>query len=49
VKALGEKGEIDLACRIAAEAWAVLRERRPEEAEKLNGALHYLTHPRLNQ
>lgn len=48
VKALGEEGQTDHACRIAAEAWAVLRERRPEEAEKLNGALHYLTHPKLN-
>lgn len=43
VKALGDEGQTDLACRIAAEAWRVLRHERPAEAEKLNGALHYLT------
>jgi len=45
LKALGDDGQTDLACRIAAEAWSLLRTERPEEAEKLNGALHYLTRP----
>lgn len=48
-KALAEEGQTDTACRIAAEAWAVLRKSRPEEAEQLNRALHYLTRPSLNQ
>ena len=47
LKALGDKGETDLACRIAAEAWSAIRQTWPGEAEKLNGALHYLT--RLNR
>jgi hypothetical protein len=47
VKALGDAGEPDLACRIAAEAWATLRMEAPDEAERLNGALHYLTRPNL--
>ncbi len=45
VKALGDEGQTELACRIAAEAWAALRKERPEEAEKLNGTLHYHTRP----
>jgi hypothetical protein len=44
VKALGDAGEPDLACRIAAEAWATLRKESPDEVEQLNGALHYVTH-----
>ncbi|MDE2229638.1 MAG: hypothetical protein KGL11_11445 [Alphaproteobacteria bacterium] len=43
LKALGDAGQTDLACRIAAEAWSSVRTARPQEAEKLNGALHYLT------
>lgn len=49
VKALGDAGEADLACRIAAEAWATLRKKSPDEAERLNGALHYLTRPNLTE
>lgn len=45
VKALGDAGEPDLACRIAAEAWATLRKESLDEAERLNGVLHYLTRP----
>lgn len=45
VKALGDVGQTDLACRIAAEAWAALRNEQPDEAERLNGVLHYLTRP----
>lgn len=43
VKALGDAGQTDLACRIAAEAWRILRHGYKEDAEKLNGVLHYLT------
>lgn len=45
LKALGDAGQTDLACRIAAEAWAALRKERPQEAERFNSALHYLTRP----
>ena len=49
LRALGDAGQTDLACRIAAEAWATLRHERPAEADRLNSALHYLTHPKHNQ
>jgi hypothetical protein len=49
VRALGDAGEADLACRIAAKAWAALRKEWPDEAERLNGALHYLTRPNSRQ
>lgn len=45
LKALGDRGEVDLACRIGADAWSSIRKTHPEEAEKLNGVLHYLTRP----
>jgi len=47
VEALGDTRQPDLACRIAAEAWAALREESPHEAERLNGPLHDLTRPNL--
>lgn len=46
VRALGDAGETDLACRLAAAGWAVLRHDWPRDAERLNGALHYLTQHR---
>jgi uncharacterized protein (DUF2249 family) len=46
VRALGDAGREESACRIAAEAWALLRRTHPREAERLNGALHYLTRPK---
>src|SRR5512146_311860 len=49
LKALGDAGESETACRLAAEAWAALRKERPGEAERLNGALHYLTRPTSRQ
>lgn len=49
VRALGDEGQTELACRIAAAAWAALHDVRPKEAEKLNGTLHYLTRPVPNQ
>lgn len=49
LKALGDQGQTDLACRIAAEAWSALRREHPEEAAKLNGVLHVLTRPPLKE
>jgi hypothetical protein len=47
VRALGEAGEADAACRIAAEGWWLLKEPAPRAARRLNATLHYLTvHPR---
>jgi hypothetical protein len=43
VRALGEAGEADAACRIAAEAWWLLKEPAPRAARRLNATLHYLT------
>jgi hypothetical protein len=40
---LGEAGEADCACRLAAEAWSVLRHDLPREAERYTGLLHRLT------
>lgn len=45
LKSLGDEGKTDVACRIAADAWSLIRKVDPEEAERLNGALHYLTRP----
>ncbi len=43
LKALGDADQVELACRIAADAWSSMRRIHPDEAEKLNGVLHYLT------
>lgn len=48
LKALHDRGEGDLACRIAADAWSVVRRASTQEADRLHGALHYLVRP-LNQ
>ncbi len=46
VRLLGDAGEADAACRLAAEAWWLLRESAPTAARRLNATLHYLTvHP----
>ncbi len=45
---LGDVGEIDAACRLAAQGWSLLRHEQPREAERLNGVLHNLTSPRRN-
>lgn len=42
LRALGQAGQPDAASRLAAKAWWVLRTSHPREAERLNGALHYL-------
>jgi uncharacterized protein (DUF2249 family)/iron-sulfur cluster repair protein YtfE (RIC family) len=41
--ALARAGEADRACRLAASAWAALRETRPDLAAKVTAALHGLT------
>lgn len=45
LKRLGEAGETDAACKLAAQGWSLLRQDRPADAQRLNGALHFLTHP----
>jgi len=46
VRALGEAGERDAACRLAAEGWWLVKEPAPRAARRLNATLHYLTvHP----
>lgn len=40
--ALARAGDADRACRIAAAAWAALRETRPDLAAKVTTALHGL-------
>ncbi|HLH70688.1 MAG TPA: hypothetical protein VKY90_17155 [Candidatus Dormibacteraeota bacterium] len=42
LRCLGEAGEDESACRIAADAWALLEGRFPAEARRFNGTLHYL-------
>lgn len=49
--ALGEAGEPERACRLAAAGWTTLRRQHPREADRLNGALYALTctsHPTPN-
>ncbi len=41
--ALGAAGQSDLACRIAAAAWSLLRREMPHAAQRYNGLLHRLT------
>jgi hypothetical protein len=41
--ALGATGETDRACRLAAEAWSILRHEMPRQAELHNALLHRLT------
>ncbi|MGH7920803.1 MAG: hypothetical protein ACREQM_12805 [Candidatus Dormibacteraceae bacterium] len=43
LRELGKAGQGDLACRIAADAWALLEGGSPAEARRFNGTLHYLT------
>lgn len=45
LRGLGEVGEADVACKLAAQGWSLLRQNRPVDAQRLNGVLHYLTYP----
>jgi hypothetical protein len=42
LRALGEAGRPDAASRLAAKAWWALHDVRPREAERINGAMHFL-------
>jgi len=44
---LGKAGHPSTAAQLAAEGWSLLREDYPDDAERLNGAMHYLS--RLEQ
>lgn len=43
---MGDAGDIDAACRLAAQGWSLLRHDHEREAERLNGVMHNLTSPR---
>lgn len=43
LRALGDAGQAEAACELAAEGWKLLRHGWPQEGERLNGTLHYLT------
>jgi 3-phenylpropionate/trans-cinnamate dioxygenase ferredoxin subunit len=43
LRRLGDAGEEEPACRIGADAWALLEGPFPAEAQRFNGTLHYLT------
>ena len=43
LRALGDAGQTDKACELAAEGWKLIRNGWPKEGERLNGTLHYLT------
>lgn len=43
VRALGDEGQAEIACRIAAAAWVALDDVRPEEAKKLDSTIRSLT------
>ncbi|MFZ3034211.1 MAG: DUF2249 domain-containing protein [Parvibaculum sp.] len=49
LKCLGEAGESDAACRLAAMGWSLLSPSQAAEAQRLNGVLHYLTHPVVSE
>jgi len=40
---LGQAGEVDVACRLAARAWWLADARAPLAARRLNATLHHLT------
>ncbi len=42
LRKLGEAGEVDVASRLAAQAWSDIRHTDPDAAERLNGTMHYL-------
>jgi len=45
LRALGDAGQTDAACLLAADGWKLLRHGWPRDGERLNGTLHYLTRP----
>lgn len=43
LRALGDAGHNDSASELAAQGWKLLRNAWPQEGERLNGTLHYLS------
>lgn len=43
LRALGDAGATEPACRMAAEAYALLEQSDPETAERFTATLHHLT------
>jgi hypothetical protein len=43
VRLLGQAGEVDAACRLAARAWWLADARAPLAARRLSATLHHLT------
>ena len=43
LRALGDAGQADRACELAADGWKLLRNGWSKEGDRLNGTLHYLT------
>lgn len=43
LRALGDAGQTEEACQLAAKGWSLVRHEWPREGERLNGTLHYLT------
>jgi len=43
LRELGDAGETERACRLAAEAYAALEKSNPKLAERFTGTLHHLT------
>lgn len=47
LRALGDAGDKERACTLAAEGWALLRADHPASARRLDGVLHQLTRDRF--
>lgn len=45
LRRINDAGDSDAACRLAAEAWSLLRHDWPREAQRLNGVMHAFTKP----
>jgi|GEM_PF-5727812 len=43
LRELGDAGQTERACRLAAQAFAILERQDPELAERFTGTLHHLT------
>ncbi|MHB1640121.1 MAG: hypothetical protein ACYCUD_09840 [Candidatus Dormibacteria bacterium] len=43
LRELGDAGQTEWACRLAAQAYAVLEKHDPQLAERFTGTLHHLT------
>src|SRR5690606_22887611 len=43
LRALGDAGQTEAACELAAQGWKLLRNGWPREGVRLDGTMHYLT------